>query len=196
MVAEWIVALRDEIIDHALQSHRPPVIRGVNPGDTVIHEFLFFFRALAIAEKLLDTTSVPTQEQVLYLLGRMNAPQIATTVLTRYAQFDPSLQPKALELLTQRVEWSTPLLVAINDKSISKDAPNLNQLRRMASFKDETFAKAFKTLYGTIREGRNPDREQVLNQTRDFLKGTPGDPERGIAIYKKEIGRASCRERV
>jgi len=141
--------------------------------------------ALPIAEKLLDTSPVPTQEQLLYLLGRMNSPQIAQVVLSRYSKLDPSLQPRALELLTTRVEWSAPLLVAINDKSISKDAPNLNQLRRMGSFKDEGFAKAFKALYGAIREGRNPDRERVLNNMRDFLHGTPGEPERGVAVFKK-----------
>lgn len=141
--------------------------------------------ALSIAEKLLDTTSVGTQEQVLFLLGRMNSPKIADAILARYAKFEPGLQPKALELLTTRSEWSTPLLTAIEAKTISKDAPNLNQLRRMASFKDEAFAKQFKALYGTIREGRNPDREQVLNKTRDFLHGTPGDPQRGIVVFKK-----------
>lgn len=141
--------------------------------------------ALSIAEKLLDTTSVGTQEQVLFLLGRMNSPKIADAILARYAKLEPGLQPKALELLTTRAEWSTPLLAAIEAKTISKDAPNLNQLRRMASFKDEVFAKQFKALYGTIREGRNPDREQVLNKTRDFLHGTPGDPERGIVVFKK-----------
>jgi putative heme-binding domain-containing protein len=141
--------------------------------------------ALSIAEKLLDTTSVGTQEQVLFLLGRMNSPKIADAILTRYAKFEPNLQPRALELLTTRAEWSTPLLAAIEAKTISKDAPNLNQLRRMASFKDEAFAKQFKALYGTIREGRNPDREQVLNKTRDFLHGTPGDPTRGVAVFKK-----------
>ena len=141
--------------------------------------------ALSIAEKLLDTTSVGTQEQVLFLLGRMNSPKIADAILSRYAKFEPGLQPKALELLTTRAEWSTPLLAAIEAKTISKDAPNLNQLRRMASFKDEAFVKQFKTLYGSIREGRNPDREQVLNKTRDFLHGTPGDPERGIVVFKK-----------
>lgn len=141
--------------------------------------------ALSIAEKLLDTTSVGTQEQVLFLLGRMNSPKIADVILSRYAKLEPGLQPKALELLTTRSEWSTPLLAAIEAKTISKDAPNLNQLRRMASFKDEAFVKQFKALYGTIREGRNPDREQVLNKTRDFLHGTPGDPERGIVVFKK-----------
>ncbi len=141
--------------------------------------------ALSIAERLLDTTSVGTQEQVLFLLGRMNSPKIADAILSRYAKFEPGLQPKALELLTTRAEWSTPLLAAIEAKTISKDAPNLNQLRRMASFKDEGFAKQFKALYGTIREGRNPDREQVLNKTRDFLHGTPGDPQRGIVVFKK-----------
>lgn len=141
--------------------------------------------ALPSAEKLLDGSPVPTQEQVLALLGRMNAPQIAPAVLSRYAKFDPGLQPKALELLTTRVEWSAPLLAAIEAKTISKDALNLNQLRRMASFKDEAFAKQFKAIYGTIREGRNPDREGVMNFTKDFLRGTPGDAERGIAVYKK-----------
>ncbi len=141
--------------------------------------------ALSIAENLLDTTSVGTQEQVLFLLGRMNSPKIADAILARYAKFEPGLQPRALELLTTRAEWSAPLLSAIEAKTISKDAPNLNQLRRMASFKDEAFAKQFKALYGTIREGRNPDREQVLNKTRDFLHGTPGDPERGIVVFKK-----------
>lgn len=141
--------------------------------------------ALSIAERLLDTTSVGTQEQVLFLLGRMNSPKIADAILSRYAKFEPGLQPKALELLTTRAEWSTPLLTAIEAKTISKDAPNLNQLRRMASFKDEAFVKQFKALYGTIREGRNPDREQVLNKTRDFLHGTPGDPQRGIVVFKK-----------
>lgn len=141
--------------------------------------------ALSIAENLLDTTSVGTQEQVLFLLGRMNSPKIADAILARYAKFEPGLQPRALELLTTRAEWSAPLLSAIEAKTISKDAPNLNQLRRMASFKDEAFAKQFKALYGTIREGRNPDREQVLNKTRDYLHGTPGDPERGIVVFKK-----------
>lgn len=141
--------------------------------------------ALSIAEKLLDTTSVGTQEQVLFLLGRINSPKVAEIVLARYAKLEPNLQPRALELLTTRAEWSAPLLAAIEAKTISKDAPNLNQLRRMVSFKDEAFAKQFKALYGTIREGRNPDREQVLNKTRDFLHGTPGDPTRGVAVFKK-----------
>lgn len=141
--------------------------------------------ALPIAEKLLDTSPVTTQEQLLFLLGRMNSPQIASAILSRYAKFDPSLQPRAIELLTTRVEWSTPLLAAINEKTISKEAPNLNQLRRMASFKEETFAKSFKALYGAIREGRNPDRERVLRDMRDFLHGTPGEPERGVAVFKK-----------
>lgn len=141
--------------------------------------------ALSIAEKLLDTTSPGTQEQVIFLLGRLNSPQVADVILVRYTKLEPNLQPKALELLTTRAAWSAPLLAAIEAKTISKDAPNLNQLRRMASFKDEAFAKAFKTQYGTIREGRNPDREHVLNQTRDFLHGTPGAPERGVVVYKK-----------
>ena len=175
--AKAITAVEKMLAETRDEAHQLGCLRALIGGGAA--------SALPTAEKLLDSSPVQTQEQVLSLLGRMNAPQIAPAVLSRYAKFDPGLQPKALELLSTRVEWSTPLLAAINDKSLSKDSLNLNQLRRMASFKDEAFAKQFKTLYGTIREGRNPDREQVINQTRDFLKGTPGDAERGIAVYKK-----------
>lgn len=175
--AKAIAAVEKMLAETKDEAHKLGCLRALIGGGAA--------SALPTAEKLLDSSPVQTQEQVLSLLGRMNAPQIAPAVLSRYTKFDPGLQPKALELLTTRVEWSTPLLAAINDKSLSKDALNLNQLRRMASFKDEAFAKQFKTIYGTIREGRNPDREQVINQTRDFLNGTPGDAERGIAVYKK-----------
>ena len=42
-----------------------------------------------------------------------------------------------------------------------------------------------KAIWGTIREGRNPQREQVVGQMRGLLRRTPGDPVAGQAVFKK-----------
>jgi putative heme-binding domain-containing protein len=87
--------------------------------------------------------------------------------------------------LTQRPEWSLPLLAAISDKQINKDSLNLNQLRRIASFNDPQVKEQFAAIYGAIREGRNPARERTVRDMADFLHGTPGNPHRGAAVFKK-----------
>ena len=141
--------------------------------------------AIEWSERLLDAGQAPLQEQVLFYLSRLDLPRVGEMVLVRYSKLEPQVQPKAIELLTQRAVWTGPLLVAVEKKEVNKESLNLNQLRRVSSFKDEAVQKQFKALYGVLREGRNPNREQVINQTRDFLYGTPGDPQRGHAVFKK-----------
>jgi len=123
--------------------------------------------------------------QVLAILGRLESPEVGEFVLAKLDDFEPELQPRALELLTQRPEWTAPLLAAIADKSISKDSLNLNQLRRIASFTEPKLKEQFTAIYGAIREGRNPARERMVNNMADFLHGTPGNPHRGVAVFKK-----------
>jgi putative membrane-bound dehydrogenase-like protein len=141
--------------------------------------------AIESATRLLGKPSPEFQGQVLFSMSRLDDPRIGEAVLARFAELAPDIKPKALELLTQRPQWSKSLLAAIAAKAIDKDSLNLNQLRRVASFQDEDVQKRFHDLYGTIREGRNPDREQVLNQFRDFLHGTPGSPEAGKVVFNK-----------
>ena len=42
---------------------------------------------------------------------------------------------------------------------------------------------------GPCGSDRRGDRQQVINQQRDFLHGTPGDPQRGVAAFKKVCGQ-------
>ena len=109
----------------------------------------------------------------------------AGILVERLPQWDERLKPRVIEVLTQRPAPSRLLLTAIQSGRINRDALNLNQLRRIATFKDESVQALLKELYGAIREGRDPEREQVVNKTRDFLNGTPGDPVKGEAIFKK-----------
>jgi putative heme-binding domain-containing protein len=123
--------------------------------------------------------------QVLPTLGQLEGSGVASVVLTHFDRFEPELQPRAIELLTQRPDWTAPLLAAIAEQRISKDALNLNQLRRIATFEDEELQRQFQAIFGTLREGRDPKREEYVREMRTFLNETPGDPERGVVAFKK-----------
>jgi putative heme-binding domain-containing protein len=140
-----------------------------------------------VGRTLADPTAASSElrGQFLGALGRLDDPRVAEVVLTEYARLEPNLQPRAVELLTQRPAWSKRLLAAIQAQEIDKEALNLNQLRRIATFRDEALQKTLRELYGAIREGRDPNREQVFYRTRDFLHGTPGDPVNGEVVFKK-----------
>jgi putative membrane-bound dehydrogenase-like protein len=121
---------------------------------------------------------------VLGSLGKLDHPQLAVVVLDHYPRMEAELQPKAIELLTQRTPWSKALLHAVGQKKISPNALNVNQIRKLLTSKDEELIKQVKATWGTLREDRNPEREKVVAEMRDHLKKVPGDPLKGIAVFK------------
>lgn len=150
--------------------------------------------AAGVASILKDATAVLADRergttefrgQLLAALGRLDQPEVAAAVLANFDKLELELKPRAVELLTQRPVWSHELLVAVAGKKLEKDALNLNQLRRIASFQDESLQQRLREVYGAIREGRDPQREQFVNRMRDFLQNTPGDPHRGQAVFKR-----------
>jgi putative heme-binding domain-containing protein len=129
-------------------------------------------------------TSVDFRGKVLATLGRLDVPEVASVVLDHYAAMEPDLRPKAIELLTQRPAWSKALLKAIDAKAISKDALNLNQVRKLLASKDADLARSVKAIWGTVREGRNPAREGVIAQMRTTLQSARGDASAGAVVFK------------
>ncbi len=122
--------------------------------------------------------------QVLAALGRLDRPKVASIVLEQFAAMEPDLKPKAIEVLTQRASWSKALVKAVESKVISKDTLNLNQVRRLLASKDADLAKGVKSIWGSVREGRNPQREQVILKTRDTLRSARGDAAAGAVVFK------------
>ncbi|MBL8797110.1 MAG: dehydrogenase, partial [Planctomycetia bacterium] len=147
-------------------------------GDAELLESLKSFLADAKA------TTPTFRGLVLGSLGKLDHPHLAVIVLDHYPKMEAELQPKAIELLTQRVHWSKALLAAVGQKKVSPNALNVNQIRKLMTSKDEELIKQVKATWGTLREDRNPEREKVVAEMRDHLKKTPGDPLKGIAVFK------------
>lgn len=140
----------------------------------------------AVEKILIDKENTTAfRGQIVNTLGGHNQPQVAVLVLKHYPQMEAELQPKAIEVLTQRTPWSKELLAAIGQKKIPPSAINVNQVRRLLASKDDALIKQVKDVWGVLREDRNPAREKIVGEMRDMLKKTPGNAVAGIEVYKK-----------
>jgi putative membrane-bound dehydrogenase-like protein len=148
-------------------------------------------QVLSEVERLLSSRTADRRfrSALISTLSEVDSPHVAGMLLKNYDSFEPELRPQAIEVLTQRPHWSAVLLKAIKAEQIDKDSVNLNQLKRLALFKNDELQQLLAETYGAIRQDRRSDRQQVINRMRDFLNGTPGDPERGIAAYNKVCGQ-------
>jgi len=131
-----------------------------------------------------EHTTEEFRSRLLETIGRVNDPRVATLLLSRFAKFQPDVQPKVIEVLTQRPTWSLALLKEIEAGRIDKNQINLNQLMRMNAFPDEALHQMVQKNFGTVRTTRS-NRQELINQKKDFLSGTPGDPMAGAAVFKR-----------
>jgi putative heme-binding domain-containing protein len=143
--------------------------------------------ALKLAAAMLAAKD--SQRTALIALSRSDDPAVAETVLDAYPSLSAELQPQAIELLTQRASWAKSLVGQIAAKKLPASALNVNQVRKLVSLGDKELADEVTRHWGTIREGRDPAREQLIGQMRELLTKTPGDPHRGIAVFNKLCGQ-------
>jgi putative membrane-bound dehydrogenase-like protein len=138
-----------------------------------------------ILNKASNRHTTVTQGTVLAAIGKLNTDKVADVVLDSYPRLAPELQPKAIELLTERASWGKRLLHEISTKKIAPSVLGVNQVRKLLASKDKDLVKQVTAVWGTLRTDRNPEREKVVGQMRDLIRTTPGDAHRGVAVFKK-----------
>jgi putative heme-binding domain-containing protein len=126
---------------------------------------------------------------VLSALSRLETPRVPTQVLELYGTLDPRLQARVVELLTERPMWSVALVNAIDGGRVPPEALNLNQIRRLQASKDAALVQRVRNRFGTVRAGRSPAREKVIDRMRVLLRDRPGDPHAGVLVFKKLCGQ-------
>jgi putative membrane-bound dehydrogenase-like protein len=138
--------------------------------------------------KILDNPNLRSREflaQVLSSLARVQDPGVSALALDHYATFDAEIRARAIDLLTQRPTWAKALLRAVAEKKVGATDLNVNQVRKLLAAKDPELAKQVRAVWGSLREERNPEREKVVNEMRDFLGKSRGDPAAGALVFKK-----------
>ena len=127
--------------------------------------------------------------QIITALGRLENPQVAAAALKAYPSLQPDVQPKAIELLTQRAIWAKPLVEAIGANKIPATALNVNQIQRLLALKDAELTAAVNKHWGTIRTTRDPAREQFVGEMRKLVRSTKGDAHRGVEVFNRVCGQ-------
>ncbi|HEV3417227.1 MAG TPA: dehydrogenase, partial [Pirellulales bacterium] len=122
---------------------------------------------------------------ILGALGHAEDARVGAIVLKSYRQLEPELQPKAIELLTQRHEWAKPLMEAIGRQEIASSALNVNQVRKLLASRDEELVALVTAKWGSVRTERNPQREQVVADVRKLLVAKRGDAKQGEVVFKR-----------
>lgn len=124
---------------------------------------------------------------LLSVLGRADQPVIADVVLESYPGLNPQVQPRAIELLTDRPDWSRRLLAAIGDQRIPAAALNVNQVRKLLASGDQTLIAAVADHWGTVRTERDPAREELIKTMRVRLRRSldQADPVAGQLVFRK-----------
>ncbi len=117
--------------------------------------------------------------------GRTDDTRVADIVLKVYPESEPDLQPKMIELLTQRPAWAKPLLESIGRQEVSANALNVNQVQKLLASRDKDLVALVSAKWGAVRTQRNPQREQVVADVRKLLQQKHGDARQGEAVFKK-----------
>ncbi|MEX0979169.1 MAG: c-type cytochrome, partial [Pirellulales bacterium] len=122
-------------------------------------------------------------------LSRVDAPWVARVILTNYPKLEPELKPRAIEVLTERRAWAGQLLDAIGRDEIPATALNANQVRQLIASGDASLVAKVHARWGSLRDSRDPKREEVIARMRPFLRKTPGDPHAGKEVYARVCGQ-------
>jgi putative heme-binding domain-containing protein len=141
------------------------------------------------AAALREKNNAELAGQVIAALGRLENPKVSEAILQVYPTLAADIQPKAIELLTQRTIWAKPLIEAIGENKIPATALNVNQIQRLLALKDAELTAAVNKHWGTIRTTRDPAREQLVGEMRKLIRTTKGDPHRGIEVFNRVCGQ-------
>lgn len=125
------------------------------------------------------------REKVIPELGKIDRPDLGTKLIAEWNNFNPALKERSLEVLTQRPEWADALVMAVEKGKIKAEVVGVNQIRKLQAVGPAEFRKRVKAIWGTVREGRNPAREQIAKDMTIKLRQTTGDPIKGQLVFAK-----------
>ena len=110
-----------------------------------------------------------------------------TSSSTRYPRpASPSFKPRAVELLTAAHRLDQALLAAVGAEQVPADGAQRQPDPQAASrARTPTSSRRSRRVWGTIREGRNPHREQVVARIGRARSGDARRPAAGRPVFKK-----------
>lgn len=129
------------------------------------------------------TSATPPELQVAAVdaLGSFSEIAIAQQLVERLPDFSPKVAERSRELLLNRGEWTSEMLVAVSDGRLPGNTLSSAELQRLAGHPDAGIRERATALMANVQ---STPRDEVIRQYQPAL-GRIGDTERGAALFKQ-----------
>jgi putative heme-binding domain-containing protein len=118
-------------------------------------------------------------------LARFDQSNLGERLMIAWQKLPPSLKDRVVDVLSQRPQWATAFVSAVEAGKVPATAAGVNQIRKLQSVGTPELQKRVKAVWGIVRDGRNPARENVAREMAVHLGKTRGDAVKGQAVFAK-----------
>lgn len=126
---------------------------------------------------------------VLSSLPTYNNPEIASTVLQHYREWNDDIRSVAQSLLSSRKAWAIAFLKAIDQGQIAASSVPLETVRSLTIHSDPAIADLVKKHWGEVEGASTGDMQAELQRMTAALNAGGGDPYPGKALYRQTCGK-------
>lgn len=139
-----------------------------------------------VLSELLSKSAGADRQIVLLAAAKLPHAAVASAVLNAFDDLAADERGPALNVLASRPAWTLALLDAVGAQRIPREAFNANQIRALASHKDEHVRDRVSRIWGAVRlDGDPKDRQILAAKMRRALDHGTGDPDAGLAVYTR-----------
>jgi putative heme-binding domain-containing protein len=122
-------------------------------------------------------------------LGHFNDNEIAEKVIDWYTTFPVTARPRVIDLLIGRPAWAALTLDAVDSGMIPPGDVTIDQLRRIAEYKDKVLDARIAKRWGKVTGGGTPEEKLAeVRRLNNDLRAASGDKTAGKAIYQNTCG--------
>src|SRR6185436_5531284 len=123
-------------------------------------------------------------------LQRFSQTNISTAILAAYPQMSDVLKSKARDVMLSRPASALLLLSLVDGGKIVADQVPVDQLRRLALFKNDEIDALVRKHWGNIQPGTPEEKLADMRRFSNDLRAAAGDATRGRAVFTKHC--ATC----
>ncbi len=120
-------------------------------------------------------------------LAAYDDPKTPAAILEVYASLESSEKRDALNTLASRAAFAAPMLAAIAQGTIPRNALTAEILRQLHNLKNAGVDAELQKVYGVIRESSSDKKAEIERYKRIYRAGgsQPGDGPRGRAVFAR-----------
>jgi putative membrane-bound dehydrogenase-like protein len=123
-------------------------------------------------------------------LASLPAKTIPEVLVVSYAQSSPAVRRRIVDVLVARSSSARQLLQAVVDHAVPPQDISVEQLRRIAAFKDADLDKLIAKHWGKIAPPTSGEKIAHIRHIASRVLITKGDPKRGKELFTKQC--ATC----